>query len=123
MLEQLTFTGRELLIAVVLATAIYLFVVLLFSRRRKQSQVAPLEARLAALENEIATLNARLQALEARPPAESSLDTQAMNYAEAVRLARGGAAPEELAGSLGMSRAEAELIIALHRNERIGHSS
>ena len=117
MLEELTFTGRELLIAVVLATAVYLFEVLLFSRRRKQREEGAHAARMDALQDEIEVLKTRLQALEARPPVESSLDTQALNYAEAVRLARVGASADELAASLGISRAEAELIIALRRGE------
>jgi hypothetical protein len=119
MLENLTISGRELLIAVVLATVVYLIEVLLFSRRRKPGIPPELLARIAAVEagmaTELAALKARLEALELRPPAESALDTQSTTHAEAVRMARQGLTAPELVERLGISRSEAELIIALHR--------
>lgn len=117
MLEQITFTGRELLLAVILATVIYLLEVLVFSRRRKPHGAAEAQARADALQAEINDLKARVEMLETRPPVESALDTQTSTYAEAVRMAREGASSQELAHALGISRAEADLIIALHRVE------
>jgi hypothetical protein len=121
MLENLTFTGRELLVfvilAVVLATVVYLLETLLFSRRRKPAATPELDARLAALRDELAALRARVESLEAKPPLESALDTQATTYAEAMRMAREGVPAQELAGHLGISRSEAELIIALQRTD------
>lgn len=117
MLEDLTFTGRELLMAVVLATAVYLLEVLLFSRRRKSGARAETTASLGAIQQEIDALRARVDALELRPPADSALDTQKTIHAEAVRMARDGASPQELADQLGISRTEADLIIALHKTE------
>lgn len=117
MLEHITFTGRELLLAVILATVIYLLEVLVFSRRRKPHGGAQAEARADALQAQIDDLKARVDMLETRPPAESALDTQTSTYAEAVRMAREGASSQELALALGISRAEADLIIALHRAE------
>lgn len=115
MLEQLTFTGSELLVfvilAVVFAMVIYLLETLLFSRRRKSAPRS--DARLDALQVELEAIKARLEVLEAKPPLESSLDTQALTYAEAMRLAREGVTASDLAGQLGISRSEAELIIAL----------
>jgi len=117
MLENITLTGRELLVfvilAAVLATVVYLLETLLFSRRRKPA-AAP-DARIEALRGELASLKARVENLEAKPPVESALDTQAATYAEAMRLAREGGSAQELAGQLGISRSEAELIIALQR--------
>jgi hypothetical protein len=121
MLDHLTFTGRELLIfvilAVVLATVVYLLEVLLLSRRRKSVGRTGTHAGLAAMQEEIDTLKARIDALELRPPADSALDTQKTIHAEAVRMAREGASPQELADQLGISRTEADLIIALHKTE------
>jgi hypothetical protein len=121
MLEHITLSGRELLIfvilAAVLATVVYLLETLLFSRRRKPAASPALDARIEALQGELATLTARVESLEAKPPVESALDTQATTYAEAMRLAREGASAQELAGQLGISRSEAELIIALQRSD------
>lgn len=120
MLDQLTFSGRELLVFVILsavfATVIYLLETLLFARRRKPVATA-VEARMRALESELDAIRTRLENLEAKPPVESSLDTQATTYADAMRLAREGVSAAELAERLGISRSEAELIIALRHSE------
>jgi hypothetical protein len=117
MLDQLTFSGRELLVFVVLsvvfATVVYLLETLLFAPRRKPVAQAEIEG----LRAEVAALSARIEALEARPPAESALDTQASTHAEAQRLAREGLPAAELAAVLGISRSEAELIVALQQAE------
>ena len=121
MLEHLTLNGRELLVfvilAVVFAMVLYLLEVLLFARQRKPAELPQVARRLEALEGELAAVRARLEDLEAKPPLESALDTQASTYAEAMRLAREGATAVELAGQLGISRSEAELIIALQRTD------
>ena len=121
MLENITLTGRELLVfvilAAVLATVLYLLETLLFSRRRKPAATPELDERIEALQGEVAALKARMERLEAKPPVESALDTQAATYAEAMRLAREGATAQEVAGQLGISRSEAELIIALQRSD------
>ena len=117
MLENFTFTGRELLLAVVLATVVYLFEILLFSRRHKGGNTTESEAKVAALEVEVDALKQRLQTLEEKPPAGSGLDVRTATYADAQRMAREGTSALELAGSLGISRGEAELIIALQRAE------
>lgn len=115
-LEQITFTGRELLIAVILATLVYLLETLFFSRRRQQ-RVSKFTHRLEALEKDLAEFRGRLDQVESRPPAGSPLDSQASIYAEAVRLARDGSMPQDMADRLGISRSEAELIVALHKGK------
>jgi hypothetical protein len=121
MLEHFTLSGRELLVfvilAVVLATVLYLLEALLFARRRKPAASQAQGARIDALQGQLDALAARVEALEVKPPVESALDTQAATYAEAMRLARAGASAQELAGQLGISRSEAELIIALQRTD------
>jgi len=118
MLENLVFTARELLMAVVLASIVYFFEVLFFSRRRKQKEGASTNARISALEDELNTLKSRLELLEAHPPIESALDKQSSTHAEALRLAREGFPPQEMADRLSISRSEAELISALQKAER-----
>lgn len=117
MLDQLTLSGRELLVFVILsgvfATVLYLLETLLFARRRKSAARMEQDARFLALQVELAEVRTRLELLEAKPPVESSFDTQAVTYAEAMRLAREGVSASDLAGRLGISRSEAELIIAL----------
>ncbi len=125
MLENITINGRELLVfvilAVVFATVVYLLESVLFSRRRRSADTSAdtsaLAARIAALEASLALHQERLERFEAKPPQDSALDTQANTYAEAMRMARAGASARELAGNLGISRSEAELIIALQRGE------
>ena len=117
MLENLVFTGRELLLAVVLATAVYLLEVLIFSRRRKTERNDGLVSRMGDMEREMAVLKSRLDAMELRPPADSSLDTQKSLHAEAIRMARKGALAQELVDQLGISLTEADLIVALQKSE------
>jgi hypothetical protein len=119
-LDNFVFTGRELLLAVVLATLVYLLEVWLLSRPGKRLKAAPADSRVTALEAEIEQLKQRLQALEEQPPIGSTLDQRGATYADAQRMAREGAPALELAGSLGISRGEAELIVALQRAEKSG---
>jgi hypothetical protein len=117
MLENLTFTGRELLLAVVLASVVYLLEVWLFSRRAKLRTTLVQETRLATLEAELAALKQRMLSFEERPLGGSAPDEDGARYADANRMAREGLPAQELAESLGISRSEAELIIALQRAE------
>jgi hypothetical protein len=116
MLEQMSFSGRELLVAVALATVIYLLEVLLFSRHARPRKDQGLQRRVETLEDELASLKARMEQLETQPPAGTALDVQSSIHGEAVRMAREGASAQEMANSLGISRGEAELIIALHES-------
>jgi|GEM_PF-3880446 len=124
MLESLTLTYRELLLGLVLASGIYLLEALLFSRHRKKTQGVPPPAlndmRLQALEREITSLKIRLDALESVPQRtaeENELDRDANRHIEAVRLARQGLTSSEITARVGIARAEADLIVALHKAE------
>ncbi|MCU0842852.1 MAG: DUF2802 domain-containing protein [Thiobacillaceae bacterium] len=123
---EFVITWRELLIAILLATAVYLLEVLVFSRRRRPVpppvatiDTASTDRELARLREEVTALRRRLDALETLvnrpPPAEPVPDDSP--YGQAVRLARQGLAPQELAARCGISRGEAELIVALNRGE------
>ncbi len=122
-MDAIVLTWRELLAAIVLATLIYLLEVVLFSRRRRDkatgdAQGEALTTELARLRAELAELRQRQEALEARLEAAASDKTaDDTPYGRAVRLAREGLTAQELASRCGISRGEAELIIALHRVE------
>lgn len=122
-MDAIVITWRELLIAVILASLVYLLEAAVFSRRRRARTPSELAedaatAELVRLREELATLRQRLDAVESRlattasPPPEE--DTP---YGRAVRLAREGVTAQALASRCGISRAEAELIIALNRAE------
>jgi Tfp pilus assembly protein FimT len=117
MLESITFTGKELLLAVVLASVVYLIEVLLFSRKRGKSASGQLAASVEEVKRSLELINARLEVLESRPPAESALDKQSNTHAEAIRMAREGSSAQEIANQLGLSRTETDLIIALHQSD------
>lgn len=120
-------TWRELLIAVVLATAVYLFEVLLFSRRRRPGRAAPAgrpgtEAggELARLGEELAGLRRRVEVLEgqlSRDAMPGPMEEDSA-YGRAVRMAREGLPAQDVATRCGISRGEAELIIALNRGDQ-----
>jgi len=124
-MDAIVLTWRELLIAVILATLVYLLEVAVFSRRRRAKgggetpgQQADALSELTRLRDELANLRQRLEGLEARlqsvPTEKAAEDTP---YGRAVRLARDGCTAQELASRCGISRGEAELIIALNRAE------
>ncbi|HNA82273.1 MAG TPA: DUF2802 domain-containing protein [Thiobacillaceae bacterium] len=117
MLEDLTFSGKDLLIAVVLGTLVYLLETVLFSRRPRSKSDPEIPRRLDDMEAQLTGLKDRLEALEARPPVDSGLDTRGALYADALRMAMDGNQPQELVARLGISRGEAELIIALNKAE------
>lgn len=120
-MDAIVITWRELLIAVVLACLFYLAEAALFSRLRRKAQARTdttdgKAAELARLQEEVAGLRLRLDALEARVSAthDAAEDTP---YGRAARLAREGLTAQELASRCGISRGEAELIVALNRSE------
>ncbi|MEW6677860.1 MAG: DUF2802 domain-containing protein [Pseudomonadota bacterium] len=117
MLETLTFTGRELLVAVILATLVYLLEAWILGRWRDARRQARQQGRLDEIQEDIAALKTRVEKLEQRPVPDGGLDEQKSLHAEAARMARTGASAEELANQLGISRTEADLIIALHKSE------
>jgi len=120
-MDALVITWRELLIAVILASLIYLLEVAVFSQRRSASAARePMSestmVELGRLREEIAALHQRIEALELRlAPATSERPEEDTPYGRAVRLASEGLTAQELASRCGISRGEAELIIALKR--------
>lgn len=128
MLESFVITWRELLIVVAVVLAIYVAELLLllrsgksgesrFARRASSLDKAAL-VRLENLEAEVADLRQHIAKLETgmghmeRPP-EPVHATQTP-YGQAIQMARNGLDVDAVASGCGISRGEAELIVAMH---------
>lgn len=128
-MEALVVTWREVLVVAIAVLAIYVAEVLLLLRwsgRRRLSlwvrnpasatenralnavslEIAELRQQVARLQNEVDRLKS------ATPPAVSP-------YNQAIQMARQGLSASEVASGCGISRGEAELIVALYRKLRI----
>lgn len=120
-MDAIVISWRELLVAIVLAAFVYLLEVWLGSRRRragadKAARGEDMAVELARLREEVTAMRQRLDTLETRVGAPPSKMSEAETpYGRAVRLARDGLSAQELANRCGISRGEAELIVALHR--------
>lgn len=128
-MESFVITWRELLIVVTAVLAIYVAEMLLLLRANKTGESrfhwrrsAPDKAsqgRLEDLEIEVANLRQRIADLEAgmvrmETPSTPSAPMQTP-YSQAIQLAREGLDANAVASSCGISRGEAELIVAMHR--------
>jgi hypothetical protein len=119
--EALVITWRELLIVVVLILAVYIAEVLLLTRKgkagrpwRKEEESEPKLKQLEAIEGELAQL--REQVLKLRSELDQMQTLQAKTpYSQAIQLAQQGLDANQLAANCGISRGEAELIVALYR--------
>ena len=128
-MEAFVVTWHELLIVVIAVLAIYVIELLLLMRwsgrrtlfPRKQeagvsaeSRAAPdLTSELAELRNQVARLQTEVERLKSVPAALVS------PYNLAIQMARQGASANDVASGCGISRGEAELIVALYRKLRI----
>ena len=127
-MEALVITWRELLVVVIAVLAIYVAEVLLllrwsgrrvslWSRTRSPAPRAQvlnaLSLEIGELRSQVARLQAELERLKsATPPAASP-------YNQAIQMARQGLSASEVSSGCGISRGEAELIVALYRKLRI----
>lgn len=129
-MDSIVVTWRELLIAVIMVLAVYAAELLLLLRSGRESRL-PFRRRvkpgpeaqpyaIGALRDEITELRRVVAALRAdvdalkQPAASGSPLAQGTPYARAIELARGGGDAIALARDCGISRGEAELIVALH---------
>ncbi|MDP2827622.1 MAG: DUF2802 domain-containing protein [Sulfuricellaceae bacterium] len=114
-------------VAVVLAVYIAEMLLLLRSRRgigrgAKPSKTEPVEPELMKFERidddieqlreQVLALKAEIQELKDAPQAD--FHTTQTPYSQAIQLAKQGVAIAEVAAQCGISRAEAELIVAMH---------
>ena len=129
-MESFVITWRELLIVVAAVLAIYVAELLLLLRANKTGEprfswrrstldkvsllrMENLEAEVANLRQKIAELElgmGRMELPSAAPPPPVQTP-----YSQAIQLARGGLDADAVASSCGISRGEAELIVAMHR--------
>jgi len=115
-------TWKELLIAGIIVLAVYIAELLLlmssgksiglgFWRRRAENK------ELVELKNRLAALEIRLARLEESGDSADTLGEIASNsYGKAFNLAKQGMDVAQVAATCGISRSEAELIVAMQRN-------
>ena len=128
-LPAISINLEEVLIAAVLGTVIYLLEWLLFAKYRRKpvgtmlvKQAPGIDGDMAAIRGELARLHARLDLLEEQltprhehEVAEATKDVATLSpYAQAAQLARQGVSAGDLSEHCGISRGEAELIVALN---------
>jgi len=127
-LDSLVITWRELLIVVVVVLAVYSAEMLLLLRSKRagrhgKSDATALQPRFEALESEIEELReqllsfkGQLDQLKAAHPPQANMSPSSP-YSQAIQLAKQGADVSEVAENCGISRGEAELIVAMHRSK------
>jgi Flp pilus assembly protein TadB len=117
-LNTITLTWAQVLVIVLAAIGLYVIELISFMRaaRRQARQERLASERLDAMAAELTALRARVDALGValddirRGPKTSG------QYREAVEMAERGLDAEALADNCGISRAEADLIVALYRS-------
>lgn len=115
-------TWKELLIGVILVLAVYIaeLLLLMYSSRGRGLRIWQRGAQareLHELRKEVAALKDRLGRLESAsvPARPNQEETPSTPYSRAFTLAKQGMDVGEVAASCGISRAEAELIVAMQR--------
>lgn len=114
-------TWKELLLFGIIVLAVYIAELLLlmgsgkslglrFWRRREERQD------LAAIKTQLAALEARLAKLEAGNNSTEDMEIVSTPYGKAFTLAKQGMDVAQVALTCGISRAEAELIVAMQHN-------
>lgn len=129
-MDSFVITWRELLIVVAVVLAVYIAEMLLllrtkrgFRRWKPEAEAEAAQPRIDALESEIGQLREQLlaihQQLEDRPSPQPQFTHSAPSpsspYGQAIQMALQGKGVDEVAAGCGISRGEAELIVAMHQ--------
>lgn len=129
-MEALVITWRELLVVAIVVLGVYAAEMLLLLRWssnrgtntwKRTPQAAPESQRLTAVSLEMAELRKQVARLEAEVEKLRAAGVAATSspYNQAITMARQGASAADVAATCGISRGEAELIVALYRKLRI----
>lgn len=116
-MSALNLSWEQVLVALIAVLALYvveLFFALRHSARRSAepretpADIQRLQHELCAMRDRVSDMQRAMDELRANRPNETP-------YGKAIHLAQQGADSSEVAASCGISRAEAELIVALYR--------
>lgn len=123
-MEALVITWRELLIAVVAVLGVYVAEMLLIARLARtgfRPRRWGIEAsdETAALRKEVGELRGLLETLRKEVDNLRSGRAAPSPYSQAIQLAQQGLDASAVAAKCGISRGEAELIIALYRTHSL----
>ena len=116
-------TWKELLIAGIIVLVMYIAKMVLLMRSDKTSRFSFWRRRaenqeLIALKNQVAALEIRLARLEESGDSSDNLGgTASTSYGKAFNLAKQGMDVAQVAANCGISRSEAELIVAMQRKD------
>ena len=126
-MESFIITWRELLIGAVLVLAVYIAEMLLLMRSAKPrgwriwqrgAEAHAKSREVQSLELEFTQLLERVDGLQKELEQLKAAQQVAVTpYTQAIKMAQQGLDVNEVAISCGISRGEAELIVALHRNQ------
>jgi hypothetical protein len=130
-MESLVITWRELLIVVILVLAVYAAELVLFLRsggkrmkaslwrRGQEDEARPKWRELRALRDELDLVKGDLADLQGEIKAlkEQMAASGQTPYTQAIQMAKEGRDINEVAAACGISRGEAELIVAVHRHD------
>lgn len=117
-MNTITLTWAQVLIVAVAAIGLYVLELLAFMRaaRRHGAQERRSHERLEAMQAELANLREQVDGLVASVESLRRAPQSSGQYREAVEMAERGADAAAVAESCGISRAEADLIVALYRS-------
>ncbi len=115
---NLVVTWREIVVLLALVILVYLAGVLLGMIRGRSNHDKPSspDAGFSRMRTEIETLRLRVDAIEKNLSNSQHAESPSADplYDSAQRLIKQGLSADEVAGRLGLSRAEVELIAVLH---------
>ena len=127
-MESFVITWRELLIGAVLVLAVYIAEMLLLMRSTKplgwrvwqkgaEAHALAQNREVQSLELEMARLQEQVNRLQSEIEKMKALQAAVTPYTNAIQMAEQGLNVSDVASRCGISRGEAELIIAMHHSQ------